>query len=146
MTTIDTLRAITGTLHLRALDIHGIELWRRSNHNMIVAGGHRAIAEALAGIEGARIRSIAVGDNGTAPTEADTEITNAVTVEVQSVEFPNPATVRFNFSIGYDVANGMDIREFGLITADGRLFSRKVREAIEKTEHMTITGQWDIEI
>lgn len=113
---------------------------------MIVAGGRMAAVEALAGIHLARIKSVAVGDNATQPTEADTEITNAVTVEVSSVEFPAPATVRFNFAIGYDVANDTNICEFGLITADGRLFSRKVHAVIEKTQHMSIVGQWDISL
>jgi hypothetical protein len=40
----------------------------------------------------------------------------------------------------------MAIREFGLLTADGRLFSRKTREAIDKTAHMSIVGAWDINV
>lgn len=144
MITADTLQPITGILHLQAIDNHGTELWRMSDHNLIVTGGYKAVAEALAGIQGASIASVAIGTNGTAPASSDTGITDAAIVEVQSVEFPTPATVRFNFTIGYNDANGMAIREFGLITADERLFSRKVREAIEKTEAMTIVGQWDI--
>jgi hypothetical protein len=100
--------------------------------------------EALAGVAGARIQKIAVGSNGVAPQETDTDITSAVVLNIQSVEYPLPATVRFHFNIDYADAIGMPIREFGLLTADGRLFSRKTREAIDKTEHMSIVGAWDI--
>lgn len=135
---------MSGILHLKALRADGTELWRMSDHNLIVAGGYRVAAEALAGVEGARIKFVGVGVNGTDPADTDTALTDAVAVEVQSVEYPENGTVRFNFTIGYDDANGMDIREFGLMTADGRLFSRKVREPIEKTQYMTIAGAWDI--
>ena len=87
---------------------------------------------------------MAVGTGSTEPAEGDVAIIDAVSVAVRSVEYPASGTVRFNFSIGYDVAVGMTIREFGLLTADGRLFSRKVREGIEKTEAMSIVGRWDI--
>lgn len=112
----------------------------------IVSGGYSAATEALAGVQGAAIRSVSVGDSGVLPSETDTSITNVSTVEIQSVEFPDETTVRFNFTIGYDDANNMHIREFGLITADGRLFSRKTREPIEKTQYMSIVGQWGIHI
>ncbi|MDR2449792.1 MAG: hypothetical protein LBD52_07525 [Prevotellaceae bacterium] len=144
MKVVDKIKRISGTLHLTAYDAHGVELWSDTAHNLIVATGYNATAEALAGVEGARIQKIAVGANGTAPQATDTEITGAEVVNITNVEYPAPATVRFNFMIDYGVAVGMPIREFGLLTADGRLFSRKTREAIDKTEHMSIVGAWDI--
>jgi hypothetical protein len=144
MRVVDKIKQLSGTLHLRAYDVHGVELWHDTARNLIVATGYNATAEALAGVEGARIQKIAVGTNATWPQETDTEITDAEIVDIINVEYPAPATVRFNFMIDYDVAAGMAIREFGLLTADGRLFSRKTREAIDKTEHMSIVGAWDI--
>lgn len=134
----------TGILRLRVYDRTGAELWSDVGKNLIVAQGYEIACEMLAGVEAAHIAKIAVGTNGIAPQESDTLITNSAVVEVQSVEYPEPTTVRFNFTIGYEDAVGMQIREFGLMTADGRLFSRKVRASIEKTKYMTIVGAWDI--
>ena len=101
-------------------------------------------AEALAGLPNAAISKVAAGTNGTAPTENDTSITDPTIVDVQTVEYPAPDTVRFNFTFGYMDAAGKSIAEFGLLTTDGRLFARKVRQPIEKTEYMTIKGSWEI--
>ena len=122
----------------------GVTAYLTNGNNPLGIGGYEAAAEALAGVAGAAIARVAVGTSGTEPTEGDTALTDAVSVAIQSVEYPAAGTVRFNFSIGYDVAVGKTIREFGLLTADGRLFSRKVREGIEKTEAMSIVGRWDI--
>ena len=146
MKAADKHRRPAGTLHLWALDDQGHELWHISASNLIVASGYQATAQALAGVEAARIARVAVGTNGTEPVESDTSTTNAVTVDISRVEYPQPTTVRFHFTVGYNDAVGMSIREFGLLLTDGRLFSRKVRTAIEKTQYMSIVGMWDINI
>lgn len=140
----DILRHITGKLHISILDMGGNIITSFAESNLIVATGYKAAAEALAGVPGAAITRVAVGPNGTEPIGTDVAITDSVMVDIQSVEYPTDSSVRFHFSIGYDMAVGETIREFGLITADGRLFSRKVREGIEKNESMSIVGQWDI--
>lgn len=142
----DRFKEITGVLHLRAYNRDGVEVWRSEDKNLIVTSGYDAAAEALAGVAGAKIVAVAVGTNGMEPALEDTAIKNAVVIPVQSVDYPTPATVRFNFTIGYDAANGINIREFGLLTADGRLFSRRVREVLEKSQYLTISGMWEIKI
>lgn len=137
---------ITGTLHLRAYNRAGVEVWNSTGKNLIVATGYSAAAEALAGIPGAKIAHVAIGSNGDEPDETDTAIKNAVLVPIQRIDYPAPGTVRFNFTIGYDTAPGLNIREFGLITEDGRLFSRKVREVLEKSQYLTISGMWEIKM
>lgn len=144
MKAIEKFKSIIGRLYLRGYNQKGEEIWRSNDKNLIVASGYTAAAEALAGIAGAKITAVAVGTNGTEPTPEDTAIRNAVVIPILSVEYPAPATVRFNFTIGYNDANGINIREFGLLTADGRLFSRRVREALEKTQYLTISGAWEI--
>lgn len=140
----DKLRRITGKLYLRVYNFDGEEIFRSKEKNLIVESGYIAAAEALAGIAGAKITSVAIGTNGEEPTPEDRGIKNAIIIPLQSVNYPAPATVRFNFTIGYDVANGINIREFGLMTADGRLFSRRVREVLEKSQYLTISGAWEI--
>lgn len=140
----DSIHQLSGTLHIRVYDKYGVEAWQTSESNLIVATGYDAAAQALAGVEGARIAKIAIGTNGTSPVESDTKITDPLYFEIKSIECPAPAAVRFTFSIGYTDAVDMTIREFGLIAADGRLFSRKVREPIEKTQFMSIVVVWEI--
>lgn len=146
MEATEQFKQMTGTLHLKAFDRDGLEVWQSTDKNLIVASGYNAAAGALAGAPGAKITAVAVGTNGTEPTPEDTAIRNAVIIPIQSVEYPAPATVRFNFIIGYDTANGVNIREFGLLTADGRLFSRRVRDVLEKSQYLTISGMWEIKI
>lgn len=144
MRTKDTLNRPTGKLTLRVYDISGVELWQTTENNLIVDTGYNAAAEALAGVAGAKIAKIAVGTNGTAPTGSDAEITAPIYFDIKSIEYPTPATVRFNFSMGYTDAVGTTICEFGLFTSDGRLFSRKVRAPIEKTRYMSLVVAWEI--
>lgn len=139
-----TIKPIDGVLHLIAYDQQGRELWSLQQSNQIVNGAYEIAAEALAGLPNAAISKVAAGTNGTAPTENDTSITDPTIVDVQTVEYPAPDTVRFNFTFGYMDAAGKSIAEFGLLTTDGRLFARKVRQPIEKTEYMTIKGSWEI--
>lgn len=92
------------------------------------------------------ISKVAIGTNGSPAQEGDTLITDAVLIDIQKIEYPKLTTVRFSFEIGYAEAVGMNIREFGLITQDGNLFSRKVREVVEKTKDFRIIGIWDVNI
>jgi hypothetical protein len=141
----NTLRRPTGILSLSAIDRSGRHLWSETLQNLIVDTGYTALLEALAGVEGAAIDRFAIGTNGTPPNHADTAITNGQTIAIASVEYPEQNRIRFHFTVGYDQGNGTLIREFGLITADGRLFSRRTRAgAIEKSESMALVGTWDI--
>lgn len=95
------VKPIDGVLHLIAYDQQGRELWSLQQSNQIVNGAYEIAAEALAGLPNAAISKVAAGTNGTAPTENDTSITDPTIVDVQTVEYPAPDTVRFNFTFGY---------------------------------------------
>jgi len=143
---IDRMGHITGILRLHAYNEQNKLLWKTSSHNLIVASGYWSVAKALGGIPNTSIAKVAIGTNGNPTQESDSQITNAVLIDIQSIEYPKIVTVRFHFEIGYSDAVGMNIREFGLLTQDGKLFSRKVREVIEKTQQFRIVGIWDINI
>ena len=134
---------ITGILNLQAYNEQNKLLWKASSHNLIVASGYASVAKAISGVQNSYIAKIAIGTNGNPAKETDTSITNAVLIDILNIEYPKPAVVRFYFEIGFEEANGMNIREFGLLTKDGQLFSRKVRETIEKTQDYRIFGIWD---
>lgn len=140
----DPIRRPRGFLHLIAYDTHGRELWRDNGHNLIVRTGYEALADCFTGTDAAAVSHIEVGTRGDIPIPADAEITDPVRIEA-TITSKGAAGFRLDFTIGYTMANGVAIREFGIVTKDGRLFSRKVRAAIEKTDAMTIVGQWDID-
>lgn len=140
------MKPIRGTLHLTAYDHRGYELWRAEDHNQIVAGAYPIVAQAIGGAANAKISKVAAGTSGNPPVEGDTTISDPTVVNIQSVEYPRPGVVRFNFTFGYYDAVGKSVCEFGLLSADGRLFARKVRTPIDKSKYMSIVGVWEITI
>ena len=144
MEIIDKIRHVHGFLHLVAYDAEGCKIWRDNGHNMIVQTGYAALADCFTGNPKAAISHIEVGTRGDQPAPTDERITEPVRIDA-TITSKGAAGFRLDFTIGYTMAIGMQIREFGIMTKDGRLFSRRVRAAIEKTQHMTIVGQWDVD-
>jgi hypothetical protein len=50
----------------------------------------------------------------------------------------------FNWTLEAAENNGMVIQEFGLLAANGTLFSRKSRQPINKTAEVRLVGAWKI--
>ena len=142
----DTIKSIEGILNLYLYDKNNQLLQEQSEHNLIVMLGYHTVAKALAGVPNSHIIKIAIGTNGSSEQESDMTISNPLFFNFKKIEYPKQGSVRFNFEIGYNEAIGMSIREFGLITANDILFSRKTREVIEKTEDFRILGYWDVVI
>lgn len=143
MNITDKICRACGKLRLTAYDNEGRELWQDSGNNLIVQTGYEALADCLAGNTDATLSHVEIGPRGDTPVLSDTAITDPVRIYTE-ITSRGAEGVRLDFTIGCTIANGMPIREFGIITKDGRLFSRRVRAAIEKTDAMTIVGQWDI--
>jgi hypothetical protein len=126
----------------------GIPIEKVEKKNLIVNGARVQMAYLIAGNgAGRHITKIAFGTNGTAPTFADTVMTNAYEKPISAHSYPEPGQIQFDWNLGTTEANGMAILEFGLITQDGTLFSRRVRESgspINKAEDISIEGQWII--
>ena len=114
------------------------------DHNLIVNGARNQAARHFAGDNTNRaIAKIAFGTSGTAPAVTDTVITNQYAKVVAGFEFPDIGQVQTNWELGTDENNGMAIMEFGLLSADGTLLCRKVREnPIYKESDISIEGHW----
>ncbi len=113
--------------------------------NMIMTVARAALAHLVAGDgAGKVINRIGIGVNGNGPTPDDTALTLSFVKAVASHSYPSAGEVRFNWSIGTGEANGMVIREFGLITTDNTLFARKTRAPIEKGNDISLEGSWTI--
>lgn len=136
-----TLRGqLSITLHRAGQQPHTI-----TEHNMIMTSAKSALARLIAGQgSGKNINRIAFGTNGVGPTPNDQAISEAYTKAVSAITFPAEGQVRFAFTLGESEANGLNIRELGLLCADETLFARKVRGLIEKTSDLSITGSWTI--
>lgn len=119
-----------------------IERWR--GENLIVNGARNQAARLFAGDgENRSIAKIAFGTNGSAPVVGDTEITDAYAKDVTGFEFPDMGQVQTNWELGTNENNGMAIMEFGLLSADGTLLCRRVREKpIHKESDISIEGHW----
>jgi len=116
--------------------------------NLVMDGPRADIASNLAGVpvDILPITHVAVGTNGTAPTGQDQAITNAFTKPLLQVTRPSPMVVVCTFQILSSDANGLAIREFGLLRSDGSLYARRTRggKVIEKDSDIEIDGEWTL--
>lgn len=168
MSKFEELSAPKGRLVFKV--IRGGETIRVASSNLIVGGGRNAMAKLLAGQTGMHAAKVGVGTNATAPDVTDTVLTGwthevegqtvtdePVAVNISEVRvgtgleaddgstFDDPNAVQFHFVFGVSSAVGVPISEYGLILADGTLFSRVVRMApFTKTNLDKIVGFWQI--
>ena len=127
---------------------NGTPIEKVEKQNLIVNGARVQMAYLIAGNgAGRHITKIAFGTNGTEPTLADSVMTDAYEKPVSAHSFPETGQIQFDWNLETTEANGKAILEFGLVTQDGTLFSRRVRESgmpINKAEDISIEGKWII--
>jgi hypothetical protein len=114
--------------------------------NLIVNGARAAIAYLVGGDTTKRnINRIAFGINGNPPSTTDTTITAAYTKAIIDATYAADGQVEISWNLLVGEVNGKSIMEFGLLCADGTLFSRKNRvKAIEKDSDISLEGKWRI--
>lgn len=134
-----------GIFQMHVIDRAGKIIETFQEENMVVLIGKTNLTKLLGGdAAGKAVTQISVGTNGTAATLADAAITSAFLKNIDSVSYPDTTSVQFHFTIGYTEANGMTIREAGLILADNTLFARKTRADFAKTSANELQGVWTI--
>jgi len=146
MNIVEQLRKIKGCLEFRCFDKNGLQTEYHKWDNLVTNDGYAAAAESLAGVAGAAISHIGMGTDDAEPTVGDTLLTNVFSVPVTEVSYPANGAVRFHFTVDFFDNVGMNIAEWGLLTSDGRLFSRITRAVIIKTNEMMLQGTWTINI
>lgn len=150
----DQVKMPTGVL---VLDIfkHGerIGRWRRKyllerwdGKNLIVNGAKTQLAHLLGGdTTGRPVTKIGFGTNGAAPNVSNTALTGAFVKNTGTATYPTSTQVQFPFTLLTSEANGLSIIEFGLLSTDNTLFSRRVRgSAIVKDNTISFSGTWTI--
>jgi hypothetical protein len=119
-----------------------IENW--GGPNLIVDNYKQIHARLLGGdVTNRSVTRIGFGTSGTAPAGGNTSLTGAYTKNVDAVTYPLTNQVQFAFSLGTGEANPLAIMEFGLFTAGGVLYARKVRSAaLNKETDLSFSGTW----
>lgn len=113
--------------------------------NLIVSAARDTLARLIGGdVVGKSITQIAFGSNGTGPVPSDSAIITPFTKVLGGHAYPAPGQVRFDWNLATTEANGLVIKEFGLIASDGTLFARKTRSGIEKQADLSLAGSWTI--
>jgi len=142
----DTFREMKGLFYLEIICAKtGLILEIYTDNNLIVNGGRTAVTNLLgAATSGKQLTKLSVGTNGTAPVGTDTAITGAFTKALGAVTYPTISSVKFDFQLGAGDANGIGIREFGIVCTDNTLFARKTRELISKNSDIILNGSWTI--
>lgn len=142
----DSLKNLKGVFVLQVICAKtGDILERYEDLNLVVNNGRSAVMTLLGSASSAKqITKLSVGTNGTAPNGSDTAITGAFTKALGAVTYPTVSSVRFDWTLGAGEANGIAIREFGLLCTDNTLFARKVRELINKNSDIILNGYWTI--
>jgi hypothetical protein len=116
------------------------------DHNLIVNLARVSMAHLIAGdVANRSMLSIAFGTNGNTPTVNDTVITSPFVKNLGDITYPQAGQVRFAWNLTTSEANGKEIMEFGLLTADGNLFCRRTRTTpINKESDISLEGTWAI--
>jgi hypothetical protein len=114
--------------------------------NLIVNGARNQMARLIAGdFTNRNITKIAFGTSGAAPTVDDADLANAFIKNVSGFTYPAMGQVTIAWNLLTSEDNGQAIMEFGLVCADGTLFSRRIREnPIYKESDISIEGLWTI--
>lgn len=142
----DTIGNLKGLFYLEIICAKTGEILEKyQDNNLVVNGGRTAVVNLLgAATAGKQLTKLSVGTNGTAPVGTDSAITGAFTKSLGLVTYPTISSVKFDFQLGAADANGIGIREFGLICTDNTLFARKTRELINKNADIILNGSWTI--
>jgi hypothetical protein len=137
--------ALRGHFHLDIRRADGTLVESIDEENLIVNGAKDQLARLVGGNGTNRhITQIGFGTGTTAASPNNTSLTGAFWKPITSVSYPATGQVAFAWSLSTAEGNGLAITEFGLRCADGTLFARKVRAAINKSDDLALTGTWTI--
>lgn len=126
--------------------LRGVLVDRFCDDNLIVNRGRTNVTRLIGGdVAGLSVAKIGFGTNGTAAAPGNTALTGAFVKNLDSKSYPDDYSVLFNFSLAANEANGLQIQEFGLLTASGLLHARKVRGGVlVKDSDLSLTGTWQL--
>lgn len=140
---IDRLK-VKGELELKFYK-DGVLIKTDKDHNLITNNGYTSLFNSLSGNAVSTISKVQLGTNTTAANKNDTAITTPVDLTIVNKVVSSTSLV-ITFSIGSLVANNVMVSEFGLITSDNKLFSRRTVTPFLKIQDLSVEGTWTIKI
>ena len=141
----ESMHPMKGIFVFRVLDKNKKIILNVTEPNMIVNTAKDAMARLVSyGDTDKIITKFGVGNNLETAVPSDTTLSHPYINNIVNHTFPEPGTVTFQWYLDYDEAVGIYVSEFGLLTTDGTLFSRKVRDPILKTDDIAFEGEWSI--
>lgn len=123
------------------------QLLRIEHPNLITSAGRDRFARLFGGDPTARPPSqIAIGDNGTVASPADTAIRNALLLPFSAAPAFSGPSVTFQATATEEQGNGLWVREFGLLDAENLLLARWVRPGadLQKASDLRLLVRWTI--
>jgi len=132
-----------GEVHLKVYD-KGILVAEYTENNMIVNVGKQSLAALLGSGDANKIVSqIGFGTSGAITAGTNTSIENPFVKALDGVTYSGTSAI-FEYALETNENNGVTIREFALFSDDNTMFSRIVRNPINKTEDIRLYGTWKI--
>lgn len=120
----------------------GVPIETVEDHNLVVNGGRTRLAQLISGAETRYVTKIGFGEGQDNPALTDNTLTNMQTIDITSSAIDGQS-VTFNWYLDADHCNGMNIREFGLLTSDNILVTHQQRgRVLGKADDITIEGQY----
>lgn len=112
--------------------------------NLIVNVGKQSLAKLLGAADtNKRVTKIGFGTSGAVTAGANTSIENPFVKALDGVTYSGTSAV-FEYTLETTENNGVTIREFALFSGDDTMFSRIVRNPINKTADIRLSGTWKI--
>lgn len=154
--------SIEGDFSITVRNRSGDIVYTHRDSNLVVTRSKHILSYLLAGDTTKFITKIALGNNSSTPVPDNTSISGIVTTSlsmgnrisgtniiayVKPLEanfFPAFGEVTFHWTLDYEEANGLELCEFGLLSADHNLFARKTRGIITKQSDLAMEGSWRI--
>ena len=142
----EKMPGITGSLHYVAKK-SGKVIETFDDHNLVVDAARELIASIMTGQTETSITKIGVGTGITTESVKDISLKDCVYIPL-TTRSTTGKTARFDFIIGKDQANGLNIHEFGLFAENGTMFSHRVRDKdkdLVKADDLELSGYWEID-
>lgn len=141
----NTNREVKGIFTLKIIHKDGRILEEYEDKNLIVDQARFNMARLISAAGNNKyIDKFGWGIGATAPDPGDLNLTGGGTKAIASVTYPDNISVKFNWTLELNEANGLSITEFGLFSNNNDLFSRKTRGAIVKESDFRLEGSWRI--
>jgi len=152
-----------GTLSVKYCNKNGDTVHLVEGPNMIMTVAKDTLAHLIGGdTTGKSVTKLALGNSVALPAPDNTTIggitatslaagintsggvTCAYLKTIGGHTYPVAGRIAFSWALDYGEANGLEIREYGLLCNDLTLFSRKTRGVVTKSSDLSATGIWTI--